>query len=134
MSNLPKGSGEPQTRTNDSGSELGLNTVNTVLSEQSVALLESFLYEYWDEFADTGYVEPLMKMLSCYVKHYSDAADTRYIFRPECMIDFVSRIIQINNDLGMILDFSDPYFWVNTDDGWRLPVYDGQECETSETL
>ena len=103
-----------------------LNTVETVFSKDAVAILESFLYDYWNDFYGMGFVDEIMSMLTMYIKHYSYGSDDRWYKKPDGMCEFVSKIIQLNDRLNELTRDEHPCHWVDTNDGWRLPMRDKQ--------
>ena len=101
-----------------------LNTVETVFSKDAVQRLESIMYDYWNELYGTCFVEEIMSMLTMYIKHYSYGRDDHWYKKPDGMCEFVSKIIQLNDRLNELTRDEKQGFWVDTNDGWRLPMPD----------
>ena len=82
------------------------------------------MYDYWNEFYGSCFVDKMMSMLAVYIKHYSGGNDEHFYKKPDGMCEFVSRLIQLNDRLNEITHDERPCKWIDTKDGWRLPMSD----------
>ena len=94
------------------------NAVNTILSQSSIASIESFLRNFWDNTEHDCFTDKMMSMLAVYVKHCPDDAHT--FKQPDWMINFVSELIQMNQWLCNIANDERVWEWEDTCEGWRL--------------
>jgi len=94
-----------------------LNTVKTVFSESTVKIMESMLYNYWEDSELECLTSRLMQMLCVYIKNCPD--DVPLFEKPEWMCKIVSGLIQLNTELVEIINDERVDKWIDTPDGWR---------------
>ena len=99
-----------------------LNTVETVLSQDAVNYLETFLYNYWNDTNHDCYLDILMQMLSVYVKHCPD--DAHMFRKPEWTVKHVSELLHLIEHLNCVMKDERVWEWVDTVDGWRVTALD----------
>ena len=97
-----------------------LNTVETVFSKDAVQSLESIMYDYWNEFDHDCFTDKIMSMFAVYIKHRPD--NVHMFKKPDWMAKIVSYLIQLNEQFCVIIRDEHTCNWVDTKDGWRLPM------------
>jgi hypothetical protein len=110
--------------TNDPAATLPLREVKTVLSQQSVNAIENITYDFWNNFDGDCFTKKIMLMLSVYIKRCPD--NVHALDKPDCMAEFVSEYIQLIAQLRDIMNDERPWNWVDTVNGWRLPMPSNQ--------
>ena len=96
----------------------GRNEVKTVFSERGIMQLEWMVYWFWEKFTGTPITDRLMKMLEVYAKvnpqeQHKTTAD---------MVEIVSIIIQLCEQLNEIIEFETVQDWEDEVEGWVKPV------------
>ena len=100
------------------------NTVQTILSEQSVSDFELLLHWFLEELDHEGFTDKIMTMLKVYIVACPKG---EHKFRqPEWMTIFVSNLIQLKEQLCDIMNREEPWGWVDTIEGWAKPAPDSQ--------
>ena len=117
------------TGTSDNGAQPRRNTVETVLSKSAVTSLEIVVDQFWNRLDGVCYVDNLMRMLSVYVEYRPDIPTYT---QPDEMVLFVSKIIELCNDMKSIVDEERPDCWESVYDGYCLPVSDNQSGGSNE--
>lgn len=102
-----------------------LNTVQTVLSQKAVTALESMLHWKDSNFEDFELHLKLLAMLSEYVK--SDMTFKPSYLHPPGMISCISQILEINTRLMDVQRYENPYEWIDTVGGYRVPIEKSDE-------
>ena len=95
------------------------NTVNTVLSEESVRSFEHILHWFWNEFDEDSVTNNIMKMLEVYIKH--EPENIHRFQKADWMTRFVCSVIELKDQIKDIQSDERPWEWVSTPDGWGLP-------------
>ena len=95
------------------------NTVNTVLSEESVHSFEHILHWFCDNFNEESATRNLMKMLEVYIEH--EPENIHRFQKADWMTRFVCSVIELKDQIKDIQSFERPWEWVDTPNGWGLP-------------
>lgn len=95
------------------------NTIQTVLSEMAVYHLECILYWCTDEFIFDSLSRDLLQMLKIYVQANPNVFLS--FRKPTEMIDRVSMILQLVEQLKEVVEMEKPWKWGEDSKGWIKP-------------
>jgi len=103
--------------TDKENNSTGKIEVKTVLSERGVTHLECVVYWFWNNLTGLSITDKLMKMLMVYAKvnpqvPHETTAD---------MVEIISEIIQLHEQLSEIVEFETVWDWKDTYNGWYKP-------------
>ncbi|MDE5944093.1 MAG: hypothetical protein K2G93_00690 [Rikenella sp.] len=96
------------------------NTIQTVLSERAVGHLECILFWCSEEFDFDSLSRDLLQMLKIYVQANPNVI--RRFGKPTEMIDRVSMILQLSEQLKEVVEMEEPLRWEEDNDHvWIKP-------------
>ena len=97
-------------------------TLQTVLSKDSIAMLEVLLHEYCAEATDDGFYRIITGVLSSYIKHYNAHEDA---VSPDHLVKYhIRNLLTFREHFANIVYEEKPWTWVDTRDGWALPKHE----------
>ena len=94
-----------------------LNTVQTVLSQDSIRSLEYLMYWYWNDTDHYSFIDKIMKIFSVYIEHYPK--DKHGFENPKWLAEsFISDLLTLNERLMELIHDEKPYNWVEGKNGF----------------
>ena len=105
----------PAALIHDTDKTIPRNNVETVFSENTVMQLEYLIHWFWD---NSFVIADLMQMLHLYVKTNPQSYGAT---SPACMVNLVSNIIQLQEQLNELVHTERIWDWVNRDDKYYQP-------------